>query len=189
MRRSRGTVHGLGLAALVLVGLVGLATTSGCATWGVRTDYNPSAGLSQARTYAWAPQTLKSDFGVSLPGQRVRVMMDEGLAARGLRQVQPGQNPDFLIRARYRATEQLAVLPDGGYGWGWGGWSGWGGYGWDVYPYTEGDLRVDFLDPRTGNVIWHARAEKDKTHPDMDRNDVFNAVTKILAQYPPGVHG
>jgi hypothetical protein len=148
----------------------------------VKTDRGPSAQLVQARSYAWAPETSQSDFYRSLPGQRIRTLVDQGLMARGLRQAAPGERPDFLVKVRYQAHDELAVFPSS-----WSGFYGWGygGVGWDAYPYTEGVLTLDFVDPASRNVLWHARAMKEKSDPYLDLNDVNKAVGKILAQYPP----
>lgn len=98
MRDSRSRTGWYGRHAV----MTGLLTTLalGCASLGVRVDYDRQASFAGLSTYAWvdsariAPDSLASPF----LDRRVRRAVDRGLTARGFRLDSSGR-PDFLVTA------------------------------------------------------------------------------------------
>lgn len=58
----------------------------------------------------------------------------------------------------------------------------------DIYEYEEGSLILDFVDPKTKNLIWRGsgKAQVDSAMTPESRDKLINeAVAKILKNFPP----
>jgi Domain of unknown function (DUF4136) len=171
------------------------ASLAGCSTVSVRATPAPGANLTQLHTFAlMLPQRSDSraaEYARSPAGQTVREQLKGDLTAKGYTLAQNGVQPDFLVAVRSR-QEQRTEIEDLGYAgpyWGWD-W-GWGmGWGWPadtvVRHYTEGTLIVDFVDPRTREVLWRGTASGIVDHPDNPSlKQVSKAVDKLMTRLPP----
>jgi hypothetical protein len=96
--RTRWWARTTGLWWVAALGLAGL----GCASLGVRTDYDREVAFAALRSYAWidsARVVRDADNGVSpFLERRVRRAVDQGLRGRGFVADSAG-TPDFLVTA------------------------------------------------------------------------------------------
>jgi hypothetical protein len=174
------------LLTLVLV----TSVVSGCASVVVSRDYAPQAEFAAYRTYALRSAPTREGAPRSLVDQRAQAAIDRELTAKGLRRVADSESPDLLVVTRFDARDRVEVVPYysayGGY-W-YPGYLGMGwGYGWSTmaYPYTEGTLFVDLVDPKSNNVVWHGRARRTVYDNDLSVEQVDKMVKKLLEEFPP----
>jgi hypothetical protein len=166
-----------------------LAGVVGCSTvYDVQFDYDTKTDFTNLKSYNWLPVPEKADID-SLDVGRVQKAVNAEMQARGLKLT--SDNPDFLIAEHLGKEDKVSIRdwgynysPYGGY---WGGYWGPGG-GVSTYQYEEGSLILDFIDPKTKNLIWRgsAKAEVDKSRTAEEREALINeAVQKILKNFPP----
>jgi hypothetical protein len=147
---------------------LGLLAAGGCAPGPkVHTDFDPSAEFSAFRTFAFSGITDRGkEIGASdnspLRG-RIKEMVDEQLAAKGLRQVDVEDRPDLLVHIFFGVKGQQRVQSTGmtpglygpGYGWG----PGFYGRPVETYEYRDGEWdrvnpsRVTTHEDREGTLI------------------------------------
>jgi hypothetical protein len=160
---------------LLIAGLaLGLLAVGGCAEWPkVVTDFDSSVEFSAFRTFAFSGITDRGkEVGPSdnspLRG-RIKQMVDEQLAAKGLRQVGVEERPDLLVhiffgvkdKQRVQSTGMTPGLYGPGYGAGPGYYGGGTGYGRQVeaYQYQDGEWEpvklngVTTYEERVGTLI------------------------------------
>jgi hypothetical protein len=119
---------------------------------------------------------------------RIKYAVDHQLGANGLRKT--SNNPDFHIATHVGSKDKVRVTtwgygyaPYGRYGAGY-----WGSGRVDVHQYEEGSLILDFVDPKSKNLIWRGsvKAQIDRATTPKSRDKLINeAVTKILKNFPP----
>jgi hypothetical protein len=174
------------------------AMGSGCSTIKTKWEYDHSADLSALRTYEWVGVRAARNEGVA---DRVREDTDRILVAQGLSAA--GSAPDFTIvvyfdpepvqpweDAHREPTEAgiclgclLAAVFHGDPRPSWRLWASPNG------PNPTQTLRMEFLDPKTQQVVWRgcakgpfdARMSEEKQARLVDR-----AVAKLLARFPSG---
>ena len=180
---------------LALTLVAGVAAV-GCSTVQVRSTPAPNVDLAQLHTFAFMTP-VRSDsraarLAASPAGQEIRNKMTQDLVDKGYAPAPSGVQPDFLVayRAQLQRRTDVQSMPYGGPGWGWGwGW-GWGGWAWDgadvtVRQYTEGTLIVDFVDPRSHQVLWRGTATGVVSHPqNPSLPKVAHAVDKLMHRLP-----
>jgi hypothetical protein len=62
------------------------------------------------------------------------------------------------------------------------------GGGVSTIHYQEGTLILDFVDPKTDNLIWRGVGKKvvsETTTPEKSDREINDAVEKILKKFPP----
>jgi hypothetical protein len=186
-----GEVTMLARAVALIVLMLG-----GCTTLRISTDYDPAADFSALRTYGWLPAPVieTGDPEItynSLLESRVQEPVNEILKARGFRL--STESPDFFIA--YHVTvdkkESVTYINDlYGYSRGWRYSSGY------VFPRTElmvtryeqGTLILDIVRASNKQLIWRGVATDDiyaEDTPAEKEEMIRNAVTEMLAQFPP----
>jgi hypothetical protein len=168
---------------LIALLALGLLAAGGCAAGPkVTTDFDPSAEFSAFHTFAFSGMTDRGqEIGASdnspLRG-RIKQMIDEQLAAKGVRQVSVEDRPDLLVHMFFgvkgqQHVERTSTAP-GLYGprYGWG--PGFYGRPVETYEYHEGEwdrvnnsrvtihedregtLIVDLAEPSKKALVWRA---------------------------------
>jgi hypothetical protein len=99
---------------LILSLALGLLTAGGCAAGPkVVTDYDPTVEFSAFHTFAFSGITDRGrEVGPSDHSplrERIKQMIDEQLAAKGLRQVGLEDHPDLLVHIFYGVKDELSV--------------------------------------------------------------------------------
>jgi hypothetical protein len=152
-------------------------------------DFDSQADFAKLRTYGWlaAPESTSESVQKelqtnSLVEGRVKKAVNRQLAAKGLRETT--QDPDFQV-AFHTGVEDKTDIQSWGYGYGYWGMRG-GGI--STIHYQEGTLILDFIDPKSKNLIWRGVGKKvlsGKTTPERSEKTINTAVEEILKKYPP----
>ena len=172
---------------LVLTGWLGA-----CSGMKITTDYNPEVApnFSAYQTYAWLPQPIRQDPRVynAITENRVRRAVDNSLSAGGYRKLESG-TPDFLVAWQAAIEGKVDVtMVNGYYGYGYRGWGAWGGAQPVVREYDEGTLILDVIDAESRELVWRGVAQakiSQNSSPDQRGRKINEAVSKILANFPP----
>ncbi len=192
---SRHLIHAAAAGALGL----GLAA---CTSLPVTTDANPNMSVLNCHTYAFAPEHVANAaqpaaYGNPLNAERLRIAIENNLAAKGIQRADHGSAECVVGYAM--GTRQVFDDYYGGLGGFYGGFGGFygggfyggglygGGFGWDG-PYVRDETRiaVDLFDAKTRTPIWHASVSQsvsDLTGPRAEAK--INAGTAaIFAKFP-----
>jgi hypothetical protein len=162
-------------------------TVSCSSTYDVKHDYDKKVNFSDLKTFDWMQVPEKAGIS-TLTVQRVINAVNAELKAKGF--MRSPDNPDFLIAQHIGKRDQVQVSDWGdGYG-GHRGYRGgyWGPSGATTYQYEEGSLILDFVDPKTKDLIWRgsAKAEVQNIDTPEKREKTINAAVKdILRTFPP----
>ena len=156
-------------------------------------DYNPDYDFYQIKTYAFAPG--KSIGADSLVGNRVEMAIEEEMAAKGVKLVEPDK-ADVLVRFMLMTQDKQDIRTYDRY-YGGGAYRCYRcGYGSgyrtatevQVKNYTEGTLVIDLADQKMDRVIWHAiskrKVVRDRTPEERDAL-VKEVVGGMFAEFPP----
>ena len=146
---------------------LGLLAVGGCARpyeIKVLTDFNPSAEFSAFHTFAFSGMTDRGhEIGVSdnLPlRMRMKAMVDEQLAAKGLRQVDLEDRPDLLVHLLFGVN--------------------------DADEYQEATLVVNLAESSKKKLVWRA-VIRETVGDNLEKNFemVNKGVAKAFKDYPP----
>jgi hypothetical protein len=175
-------------AAYLLVLVVGCSSI-----YGVSYDYNKYTNFARLRTYDWLPfaannENRKNEKIDNINLTRIRTAVSNQLESKGLEV--SSEHPDFLIAVYLKTKERLSVINYGGpyvypyYGYGpyWGTSR--------IVQYEEGTLLLDFIDPKSKKLIWRGSAKSDLdsvSTPEKREKMIYEAVQKILANFPPPI--
>ncbi len=188
------------LAAALIGGalLVGCNSSDGPK---VTTDYAPNTNFAQYHTYAFQPGRIMTKFGANDPNNtllnnRIQAAVASALPEKGLNPTT--QNPDLVITyiAGAQNKQQIEDLGpqvyDGAYfgrGFFFRPEGAWWDNGFDRYyvnSYTQGTLILDFVDPRTKQLVWRAYvSSRINSDGPVDQKAIDSAVNAALKQYPP----
>lgn len=181
----------------VLLGII-LCCIS-CATFEVNYDFDPEANFAAIKTYDFAPIPEKAR-GNELTLKHIKYAVIQQLQRKGLSL--SAENPDMLI-AIHGGKERRVDTQEWGYG-----YSDYDYYhqrafpgrfpgarppatdyyeyrrGMDTYEYEVGTLVLDFVDARKKTLIWRGTASG-VIDPDRTREQISEAVTKMLEHFPP----
>ncbi|MFC0777874.1 DUF4136 domain-containing protein [Flavobacterium sp. HJSW_4] len=161
----------------------------------VTTDYDHSANFSEYKTFA--VYDLKAQQGQvnQLNVDRVAKAIRNEMLAKGFTE---SSNPDLKVNAVSILKNKTQVTADTnfyGYGgmyrpygyWGGGAMMGGGSTTFNTYDYVDGSLVIDIVSTKTDKLIWQGigNAEID-SRPDNPEQFINDAITKILAGFPPG---
>jgi len=164
-------------------------TVSCSSTFDVKHDFNKQVDFSNLKTFDWmeVPEnTNVSSFVV----QRVKSAVNAELNSKGL--MMTSSKPDFLIAEHIGNKENVQVSA---WGYGYGPHRGYQGGHWEPagatkYKYEEGSLILDFVDPKTKDLMWRgsARAEIHNVTTEKEKEKLINtAVKDILKAFPPSM--
>jgi len=162
---------------LVALGTIALAQQ-------VTYDFDRTANFSTFRRYAWVRGTIVED---QLNHNRIVGAINTQLLAKGLVQVEAGDNPDVLVAYHASFDRNLQIT---------GFSSGWGGYRFSgsrsgsarTNEIVVGSLVVDVVNARTKTIVWRGSATRDlddnASAEKRDKN-VNKAAEKLFKNYPP----
>lgn len=174
------------LSVRLTVGVIASLLLSSCAPVRVSSYAGRNLDLRRYHTYAWAspgtfstgdPRLDNNTFFV----ERVQRAVDSHLRQKGFEKAGEGQ-PDFVVHYHARVEQRLdskEFRP--------------GEPSCDTadcrpFVYDAGTLLIDFVDPRTNDLLWRGWAERalqgvvdDQTWMDETIDD---AVTRIMARLP-----
>lgn len=153
-------------------------------------DFDPTLDFSKYKTFAFiggVENLLMLPVNPGLINERVHRAVTRELAKKGLREVQPNQKPDLVVRYWVTTSQQINLATMGN----------WGPYGPYVGSYwgwmydsvsassKEGSLLVDLIDPKTKNLAWRVYLIRKLTNADKDWNKADEDFAKAFESYPP----
>jgi Domain of unknown function (DUF4136) len=153
-------------------------------------DFDPNVDFSKYKTFAFigpVPNMVMLEVSPDLIDQHVHESVKRALTKKGLREVQPDQNPDLVVRYWASTSQQvnLAVM---------GQWAPYnpfvGSYWGPMYDAAskskEGNsLITDLIDPRTRSLVWRLYVTRKLTNADKDWNKADEELTKGFDNFPP----
>jgi len=154
-------------------------------------DFDPSLDYSKYKTYAFigAIENLVSmQMNPDLIEIRLHHSVSRELDKRGLREVNPQEHPDLVVRYWANTSAQVDVAVTGN----WGPYSAYVGSYWgflyngvSASSQKEGTLVIDLIDPKTKNLAWRLYLVRKITDPDKVWKKVDEELAKAFDSYPP----
>jgi hypothetical protein len=154
-------------------------------------DFDPNLDFTKFKTFAFIGGV---DNLVMLPvnperiSNRVHRAVTREMTAKGLREVQPNQNPDLVVRYWASTSQQLNVASMGN----WGPYGAYVGsyWGWmydtmSASSSKEGSLILDLIDPRRKTLAWRLYLTRKLSNSDKDWKKADEEFTKAFESYPP----
>jgi hypothetical protein len=165
---------------LAFLGAAGSLAAQEITTQKVEVDYDHSADFSSYRTYGWTPfQTPAANPATHI---RLTQSIERELLAHGLTKAENAAAADLLVQYEGRLEKKVRGTP-----------SRTDGYWQPTNPrfivnfdrVEVGTLVISLWDPKKKDVVWHGRGTTQMGKEDERPRQADEAVTKILAEYPP----
>lgn len=154
-------------------------------------DFDPGLDFSKFKTFAYIGGTNMVQFRQLNPNyitDRVHSGVAQALTERGLKEVQPDQQPDLVVR--YWANSQSSIVSPAA-----GSWDQYGGLlaGYWAYTYDlmkaesslDASLVIDLIDPRRKDLAWRLYLEQKIVDDDSIWPKVLGEISKGFDHYPP----
>jgi hypothetical protein len=174
----------LGILAL----LSGLALPAAAKT---TIDFDPNIDFSKFKTFAYiggVENLVAIQMNPDLINIRFHHMVARELEKKGLREVNPGQNPDLIVRYWANPETQVDVTVMGN----WGPYGPYIGSDWGYLYNTVtstsrhlGTLVLDLIDPKAKVLVWRVYLVRKMSDPDKDPKKAEDEFTDGLKSYPP----
>ena len=159
----------------------------------VATDFNPNLDFSKYKTFAYiggVESLVRLQLNPDLLNNRIHRAVVRELTAKGLREVQPEENPDLVVR--YWVEAELNAQVTGTADWGVYG-SYYGGYWTVMYttmstPVThKGALGIELIDTKARDLAWRLFVSEKIIHNDPDKiwKTADSNIIKAFKSYPP----
>jgi hypothetical protein len=173
-------------AMVTAITIAGCATTSGM---DVTFDYDTAANFDALKSFSWMPPAGNA-AGDELLVKRIRTTLDTQLQAKGRTPAEA--NADFLIgmqlsgKSTYGGSTGVGVsvgIPVGR-----AGRVSVGGGKSQAIEKKEGQLVLDFVDPKTKSLLWRATASgavNPKTLPEEQQQRINAVIAEMLSYFPP----
>ncbi|GAO41104.1 DUF4136 domain-containing protein [Flavihumibacter petaseus] len=176
--------------------LIAAAAGTGCtSSVKVTTDYDRAANFSQYKTFAIYKDDAKTDNVSQLNSGRIENAIKAEMIKKGF--TENTSSPDLLVNAVTIVKNKQSISSTTNY-YGYGGYYrpyAWGGgmgvtgnTTYNVDDYKDGSLIIDVVDAAGKKLIWQGTGNKEidnKDYKDPDKM-ISEAVTKIMASFPPG---
>lgn len=154
-------------------------------------DFDPSINFSKFKTFAYvgAVENLVAiEINPDLINIRFHHMVVRELEKKGLHEVNPGQNPDLVVRYWANPETQVDVTVMGN----WGPYGPYIGSDW-AYVYNTvastrhhlGTLIIDLIDPRAKALVWRVYLVRKMSDPDKDPKKAEDEFTDSFKSFPP----
>ena len=168
-----------------------LCTTAANAKMAV--DFNPNLDFSKYKTFAYlggVESLVRLQLNPELLNNRLHRAVVRELTAKGLREVQPEENPDLVVRYWVEAEANAQVT-------GTAHWGVWGSYyyGYWTVMYTtmstpvthKGLLGIELIDARARDLAWRLFVSEKIIHNDPDKiwKTADKNILKAFKSYPP----
>jgi hypothetical protein len=173
-------------AMVTAITIAGCATTSGM---DVTFDYDTAANFDALKSFSWMPPAGNA-AGDELLVKRIRTTLDTQLQAKGRTPAEA--NADFLIgmqlsgKSTYGGSTGVGVsvgIPVGR-----AGRVSVGGGKSQAIEKKEGQLVLDFVDPKTKSLLWRGTASgavNPKTSPEEQQQRINAVIAEMLSYFPP----
>jgi hypothetical protein len=154
-------------------------------------DFDPSVDFSKFKTFAYiggVDSLVMLQINPDLIKNRVHRAVARELTQKGLREVQPNQNPDLVVRYWANTQTELAASAN----------ANWGPYGPFVDSYwgfwfnnittmstRTGSLQIDLIDPHKKSLDWRLYIMDTISNSDKVWKEVDKQITKGFESFPP----
>jgi len=172
------------MKTLKLLPLLLLFVFASCTSIRVASDYDTQTNFSKYKSFAYYKPGVDKAQISDLDKKRILRAIDANLSAKGMMK---SKKPDILVSLFTKEKERIDVYQNQfGYGWGYSPWYYGGTYSTST---TEGTLFIDFIDAKTNELIWQGIGVADLVMSTVEKKEarINEIVTKILAEYPPGI--
>jgi len=157
------------------------------------TDFNPNLDFSKYKTFAYiggVESLVMMQLNPELLNNRIHRAVVRELAVKGLREVQPEENPDLVVRYWVEAESNAQVT----------GTAHWGTYGSYYYGYWtvmyttmsttvthKGLLGIELIDAKARDLAWRLFVSEKIIHNDPDKiwKTADRNIIKAFKNYPP----
>jgi hypothetical protein len=154
-------------------------------------DFDPSIDFSKFKTFAYiggVENLVAIQMNPDLINIRFHHMVVRELEKKGLHEVNPGQNPDLIVRYWANPETQVDVAVMGN----WGAYGPYIGSNW-AYVYNAvastsrhlGTLIIDFIDPKAKALVWRVYLVRKMSDPDKDPKKAEDEFTDSFKGFPP----
>src|SRR6516162_9301324 len=178
------------------VPITGLLLVMLCATAAnakMAIDFNPNLDFSKYKTFAYiggVESLVRMQLNPELLKNRMHRAVVRELSAKGLREVQPEENPDLVVR--YWVEAEFNAQVTGTVDWSVYG-SYYGGYWTVMYtsmstPVThKGTLGIELIDTKARDLAWRLFVSEKIIHNDPDKiwKTADSNIIKAFKSYPP----
>jgi len=179
---------GVPITGLLLVMLCAAAANAKMAI-----DFNPNLDFSKYKTFAYiggVESLVRMQLNPELLNNRMHRAVVRELTAKGLREVQPEEDPDLVVRYWVEAESNAQVT-------GTAHWGVWGSYyyGYWTVMYTtmstpvthKGLLGIELIDARARDLAWRLFVSEKIIHNDPDKiwKTADSNIKKAFKSYPP----
>jgi Domain of unknown function (DUF4136) len=176
------------LTGLLFVLLCAMTTNAKMAV-----DFNPNLDFSKYKTFAYiggVESLVRMQLNPELLNNRIHRAVVRELTGKGLREVQPEENPDLAVR--YWVEAELNAQVTGTVDWGVYG-SYYSGHWTVMYttmstPVThKGTLGIELIDAKARDLAWRLFVSEKIIHNDPDKiwKTADNNIIKAFKSYPP----
>jgi len=178
---------------LPLTGLLFVLLCAAAANAKMATDFNPNLDFSKYKTFAYiggVESLVRMQLNPDLLNNRIHRAVVRELTAKGLREVQPGENPDLVVRYWVEAESNAQFTSN----------AHWGVYGsyyygyWNVMYVTmstpvthKGLLGIEMIDAKTRDLAWRLFVSEKIIHNDPDKiwKTADKNIINAFKYYPP----
>jgi hypothetical protein len=154
-------------------------------------DFDPSIDFSKFKTFAYiggVENLVAIQMNPDLINIRFHHMVVRELEKKGLHEVNPGQNPDLIVRYWANPETQVDVAVMGN----WGPYGPYIGSDW-AYVYNAvastsrhlGTLIIDLIDPKAKALVWRVYLVRKMSDPDKDPKKSEDEFTDSFKGFPP----
>jgi hypothetical protein len=154
-------------------------------------DFDPSIDFSKFKTFAYiggVENLVSIQINPDLINIRFHHMVVRELEKKGLHEVNPGQNPDLIVRYWANPESQVDVAVMGN----WGPYGPYIGSDW-AYVYNAvastsghlGSLIIDLINPKAKALVWRVYLVRKMTDPDKDPKKAEDEFTDSFKSFPP----
>ena len=150
-------------------------------------DYDIATNIRAMKTNGWYQENVNTknpnpdSVGYdTFFDKRMKKAIETQLKTQGL--TYSASNPDVYINYKAGFSNESRVRNNFPYGYGYYGYP-FGGT--SVQQYKEGTITIDMVDGKKNELLWRGVGEMEVNNPNISEEQVFEAVTNILRQYPP----
>ena len=157
------------------------------------TDFNPNLDFTKYKTFAYiggVESLVRMQLNPEMLNNRIHRAVVRELTGKGLREVQPDDNPDLVVRYWVEAESNAQLT----------GTAHWGMYGSYYYGYWtvmyttmstpvthQGLLGIELIDAKARELAWRLFVSEKIIHSDPDKiwKTADTNIIKAFKNYPP----
>ena len=157
----------------------------------ITVDFDPTLDFSKFKTFAFiggVENLVMIQWNPDLINTRIHRMIVRELEKKGMREVNPEQNPDIVVRYWANPESKVNVAAMGN----WGAYSPFIAGGWSSEYNAvassagrQNTLILDLIDPKAKTLAWRVYLVRKLSDPDKDWKKAEDEFTEGFKSYPP----